>query len=325
LIAFPCTKNARRIFAIVSTTNIPTWPPRIVEANVDPPIPGSRLDADHPEMGVLFARRFTLQEIDNPRIVHYGAYEKRFLRRMMERWKTTAEEAHFINRIGDGSINLLASIYGKIYFPTYSNSLKEIGRWLGFEWSCPQASGQAATLLRRLWELSPDDTLRDRLIRYNMEDCRAIALIGGTIAQICDTDSGHKWTVVNTSELEVGSSEPSENFRVHSPISKRLMRQHTGITNSLRYTSVPTKSADAGPKGRQNPSMRSWLKRRSALRRDLNPAPSVERRNCGCFRLLDRELSLTLSSRARGSNDGVCATDIRDIAAQSAERRWSRF
>jgi hypothetical protein len=30
-----------------------------VEANVDPPIPGSRLDADHPEMGVLFARRFT--------------------------------------------------------------------------------------------------------------------------------------------------------------------------------------------------------------------------------------------------------------------------
>jgi predicted RecB family nuclease len=145
-----------------------------------------------------------LQEIDNPRIVHYGAYEKRFLRRMMERWKTTAEEVDFINRIGDGSINLLASIYGKIYFPTYSNSLKEIGRWLGFEWSWPQASGQAATLLRRLWELSPDDTLRDRLIRYNMEDCRAIALIGGTIAQICDRDSGHKWTVVNTSELEVG-------------------------------------------------------------------------------------------------------------------------
>ena len=145
-----------------------------------------------------------LQEIDNPRIVHYGAYEKRFLRRMMERWKTTAEEADFINRIGDGSINLLASIYGKIYFPTYSNSLKEIGRWLGFEWSWPQASGQAATLLRRLWELSPGDTLRDRLIRYNMEDCRAIALIGGTIAQICDRDSGHKWTVVNTSELEVG-------------------------------------------------------------------------------------------------------------------------
>jgi hypothetical protein len=31
-----------------------------VEANVDPSIPGSRLDADHPEKGVLFARRFTL-------------------------------------------------------------------------------------------------------------------------------------------------------------------------------------------------------------------------------------------------------------------------
>jgi len=30
-----------------------------MEANVDPSIPGSRLDADHPEKGVLFARRFT--------------------------------------------------------------------------------------------------------------------------------------------------------------------------------------------------------------------------------------------------------------------------
>jgi hypothetical protein len=59
LIALPCTKNARRIFAIVSTTTSQPRLPRIMEANVDPSIPGSRLDADHPEKGVLFACRFT--------------------------------------------------------------------------------------------------------------------------------------------------------------------------------------------------------------------------------------------------------------------------
>src|SRR5207253_847441 len=47
-------KYARRIFAIVSTTSIPDLAPvSPTEATVDPPSPGSRLDADHPENGVL--------------------------------------------------------------------------------------------------------------------------------------------------------------------------------------------------------------------------------------------------------------------------------
>src|SRR3954471_17020265 len=53
-------KYARRIFAIVSTTSIPNLAPvSPTEATVDPPSRGSRLDADHPENGVLIPRRFT--------------------------------------------------------------------------------------------------------------------------------------------------------------------------------------------------------------------------------------------------------------------------
>src|SRR4051794_35344693 len=61
LIDLPCPKNARRIFAIVSTISIPTSAPIIMEASVDPQPPGSRLDADHPENGVLIPRRNTLK------------------------------------------------------------------------------------------------------------------------------------------------------------------------------------------------------------------------------------------------------------------------
>src|SRR3954463_15495986 len=60
LIDLPCPKNARRIFAIVSTISIPTSAPIIMEASVDPQPPGSRLDADHPENGVLIPRRNTV-------------------------------------------------------------------------------------------------------------------------------------------------------------------------------------------------------------------------------------------------------------------------
>ena len=53
-------KYARRIFAIVSTTSIPNPAPvSPTEATVDPPSRGSRLDADHPENGVLIPYRFT--------------------------------------------------------------------------------------------------------------------------------------------------------------------------------------------------------------------------------------------------------------------------
>src|SRR3954451_3478816 len=61
LIDLPCPKNARRIFAIVSTISIPTSAPIIMEASVDPQPPGSRLDADHPENGVLIPRRNTYE------------------------------------------------------------------------------------------------------------------------------------------------------------------------------------------------------------------------------------------------------------------------
>src|ERR1700720_1812823 len=56
------TKYARRIFAIVSTTSIPNLAPvSPTEATVDPPSRGSRLDADHPENGVLIPCRFRHQ------------------------------------------------------------------------------------------------------------------------------------------------------------------------------------------------------------------------------------------------------------------------
>ena len=138
--------------------------------------------------------------------MHYGAYETRFLKHMRERWKPTAEESKFVDRIVEGSVNLLASMYGRIHFPTYSNGLKEIARWLGFEWTWPQSSGTAAILLRRCWELTYDDDLRRKLIVYNMEDCRAVAVVTEALTHICgDSESNaRKFETVSVGSLEVG-------------------------------------------------------------------------------------------------------------------------
>lgn len=148
-----------------------------------------------------------IKQIDNPQIVHYGAYEGRFLKRMRERYQPSAEDAEFVDRMIDRSVNLLAVIYGRIYFPTYSNGLKHIARMLGFEWAWPKGSGTAAMLLRRCWELTSDEELRRKLITYNIEDCRAAALVTEALTRICangETGGTGNLETVNIGSLEVG-------------------------------------------------------------------------------------------------------------------------
>ena len=143
----------------------------------------------------------TLKAIGNAQIVSYGAYEIRFLRQMKTRYISAPDDVEFVDHLIETSVNLIGCIYGKIYFPTFSNSLKEIGRYLGFEWAWPQASGAAAPLLRRTWELDADGGLKHRLINYNMDDCRAAAMVARALLRICDGESDHN--AINVSSLEV--------------------------------------------------------------------------------------------------------------------------
>src|SRR5215468_5877354 len=50
---------------------------------------------------------------------------------------------------------------------TNSNSLKEIGRYLGIDWAWLEASGSAAPLMRRTWELGGNERFKQDLIAYN--------------------------------------------------------------------------------------------------------------------------------------------------------------
>ncbi|UPT88429.1 TM0106 family RecB-like putative nuclease [Bradyrhizobium barranii subsp. apii] len=164
-------------------------------------------DGPEDEFGIWDEFLHTLKKIDNPRLIHYGAYESRFLKLMQERWKPRDEDSEFVEQIVDRSTNLISSIYGKIYFPTYTNGLKEIARWLGFDWTWPQATGGGALLLRRLWELSRESRLQRQLVGYNIEDCRAVEIVADAIGLICGNDDQHdasKLKAVNVSVLEVG-------------------------------------------------------------------------------------------------------------------------
>ena len=142
-----------------------------------------------------------LLEVDRPMLLHYGSFEKTFFKRMCERYGGPPEPSAAATAI-TSSINLLAVIYARIYFPAYSNGLKEIARFLGFEWSDPSATGLLSIAWRSRWEDTRDAGLRERLIAYNADDCAALSLVARSIVRLLSPDvSAGEPEVVHAEEL----------------------------------------------------------------------------------------------------------------------------
>jgi predicted RecB family nuclease len=126
----------------------------------------------------------TLSAIDNRRLVHYGSYDMQFLKRMRTRYPNVGNSV-FLERLMSSAVNLLSVIYPHVYFPTYSNGLKEVARYLGFRWSDSTASGLTTLAWRSQWESSHDPDLKQKLLTYNAEDCEALEAVFGAVAELC--------------------------------------------------------------------------------------------------------------------------------------------
>jgi predicted RecB family nuclease len=123
-----------------------------------------------------------LGTINEPVLVHYGHYERGFLRQMSERYEGTSRGSA-VNGAIESSVNILSTIFGQVYFPTPSNSLKDIARSLGFIWSEPNASGSKSIAWRYEWEHSKEPELKRKLVAYNADDCQALELVAFTLGQ----------------------------------------------------------------------------------------------------------------------------------------------
>jgi len=64
-----------------------------------------------------------------------------------------------------------------LYFPTYSNGLKEIANFLGYNWSNKDSSGLQSIVWRWKWDNNKDEKIKDDLIQYNKEDCIALSKV----------------------------------------------------------------------------------------------------------------------------------------------------
>jgi predicted RecB family nuclease len=111
----------------------------------------------------------TVCQLPEFEIFHYGNYESIALKRVIQKLPE-----HFrpkIDLILSRSVNVLSVIHPHVYFPTYSNSLKEIGRFLGHPRVHEDATGLETIAWRKNWETDKDLGLKSKLIQYNYDDC----------------------------------------------------------------------------------------------------------------------------------------------------------
>jgi len=113
--------------------------------------------------------------IPNIRLFHYGNYDTAAIKQACHICEP--RYATILDGIVKISTNVLTLINSQVYFPTYSNSLKDIASYLGFKWTDANASGIQSIIWRDQWTLSGDPSVKRRLIEYNHEDCLALKTI----------------------------------------------------------------------------------------------------------------------------------------------------
>jgi predicted RecB family nuclease len=138
--------------------------------------------ADRPEneAGMWAQVLEKMREYPGVPIYHYGAYERRALEKASKKYQLQGEE------VASRLVNVSAWVYGKIYFPVRSNSLKALGSFVGASWTAPNPSGLQSIVWRYLWEENHDPLLREQLVKYNEEDCLALRLLTGRISAIVE-------------------------------------------------------------------------------------------------------------------------------------------
>lgn len=107
------------------------------------------------------------------RVFCYGSYEKAFVKRM----RTSAARKDLADRVLDRLVNVLSLVYAHVYFPCYSNGLKDVAGCLGCSWSEPDASGVESLVWRARWEATTEESWKRKLLAYNLEDCAALGKV----------------------------------------------------------------------------------------------------------------------------------------------------
>jgi predicted RecB family nuclease len=117
-------------------------------------------------------------------LFHYGSYERKLLKRM----RKVVKRSKLVDSLLANAVNVLSVIHACVYFPTFSNGLKDVGRYLGCTWTDENASGLQSLVWRARWDESRDSVWKEKLLTYNAEDCAALEQVTEFVIALADAE-----------------------------------------------------------------------------------------------------------------------------------------
>ena len=141
-----------------------------------------------------------IRGLDEFVLFHYGKYDAVWLSAMERRYGC---ESKISEKLRKSIMNVLSLIYGKIYFPTYGNTLKEIAGFTGFKWTEAKASGLQSLAWRKRWELLRNDGDKEVLLQYNRDDCTALENVVSVLRGIENREESKRKDIASVEEIKV--------------------------------------------------------------------------------------------------------------------------
>ena len=165
-------------------------------------------DTESDEATIFLQLAEAISQLPDFRVFHYGDYDAAAMKRVATGLPAGTQEQ--FDAILNRSVNVLSLIYPHVYFPTFSNSLKDLGGHLGCQWPEPGATGLESIIWRTQWDRGDSPDLKTRLLDYNRTDCLTLRKLTEFIV------------------LQTGSTVIGEENRLKIHHSRPLARRRSG-------------------------------------------------------------------------------------------------
>jgi predicted RecB family nuclease len=142
-------------------------------------------DGESEEQAIWVKLLDLLRDLGDCTVFHFGSYEKLYIKKMLRRYPSP--DTPFSATWDSALFNVLGAIRTNVYFPAYSNGLKDVGACLGTTWTGKVTSGIECIAARLRWEESRDSAIQEEILDYNRQDCLAVQRVAHFLASLGST------------------------------------------------------------------------------------------------------------------------------------------
>ena len=210
---------------------------------------------------------YILSGIENPILIHYGSFETTFMKRMCDRYGVPLEGSVMAKAI-ESAVNLLSVIFAQIYFPTFSNGIKEIAEYLGFTWSDSSASGVQTIAWRHEWEAAKTPSLKATILAYNAQDCEALERLVGRLVELFQTSP----EIEGLSQDDVVHTEKLKREHPYGFKRNTFSFPELDVINKAAYWDYQRERVYV----KSNAGLKATLARSSRIRKVLSPNKTID-------------------------------------------------